>query len=213
MPMLEMFVPYTMVTIIRFGQWDEMLKEPKPEANLKIKAAYWHFGRGMAYAGTKQIANAEGELKALQTVINGIPADTPLGNNVAINVLAVAERMLTGKIAFVKGDQKSALEILAKAVEAEDAVNYNEPSDWDIPVRELLGAALLMSGNNVEAEKVFRAEIARHQRNGRGLFGLAESLKRQGKTSSAQMVQREFELAWANADTKLTVAGLAGMKE
>ena len=79
-------------------------------------------------------------------------------------------------------------------------------------MRELLGGVLLLSGNNAEAEKVFRAEIAKHQRNGRGLFGLAESLKRQSKDASAQMVQREFELAWANADTKLTVAGLAGMK-
>jgi hypothetical protein len=40
-----------------------------------------------------------------------------------------------------------------------------------------------------------------------------KSLKRQGKDTSAQMVQREFEQAWATADTKLTVAGLVGMKE
>jgi len=213
MPMLEMFVPYTMVTLVRFGQWDEILKTPKPASSLKITTAFWHFGRGMAYAGMKQPNDAENELKAFQVLVKSIPADTPYGNNVAVNVLGVAQSMLDDKIALSKGDKKSAYEILAKAVEAEDAVNYNEPPDWDLPVRELLGGALLLNGDNVEAEKVFRAEIARHQRNGRGLFGLAESLKRQGKGSSAQMVQREFELAWANADTKLTVAGLAGMKE
>ena len=178
-----------------------------------IKTAYWHFGRGMAYAGTKQTANAESELKELQAVIKTIPADTPLGNNVAIDVLAVAEKALTGKIAFAKGDHKTAYELLAKAVEAEDMVNYNEPPDWDLPVRELLGAALLMNGDNVAAENVFRAEIAKHQRNGRALFGLAESLRRQGKATSAAMVQREFDLAWETADTKLTVAGLAGIRQ
>jgi len=98
-------------------------------------------------------------------------------------------------------------------VEADDAVHYNEPADWDLPVREIFGAVLLLNGDNAEAEKVFRAEIAKHQRNGRALYGLAESLRRQGKETSAQMVQREFEQAWATADTKLTVRNLAGLKE
>ena len=100
---------------------------------------------------------------------------------------------------------------MRKAVEAEDAVSYNEPADWDLPTRELLGGALLMNGDYAEAEKVFRAEIAKHQRNGRALFGLVESLKRQRKDSSAQMVQREFEKAWETADTKLSVEQLSGM--
>ncbi|HVF29167.1 MAG TPA: alpha/beta hydrolase, partial [Pyrinomonadaceae bacterium] len=38
----------------------------------------------------------------------------------------------------------------------------------------------------------------------------AESLKRQGKTTSAQMVEREFEKAWEKADTKLRVEDIAG---
>lgn len=213
MPMLEMFVPYTMVTLVRFGQWDEVLKTPKPPSNLKIKTAVWHFGRGMAYAGTRRPTDADKELKDLQELAKSIPAETPWGNSAAVNVLAVANQMLSAKIALAKGDKKAAFEMFAKAVTAEDAVNYNEPQDWDLPVREVFGAALLLHNENVEAEKVFRAEIARHQRNGRGLFGLAESLRRQGKTTAAQMVQREYEVAWANADTKLTVAGLAGIKE
>jgi len=70
---------------------------------------------------------------------------------------------------------------------------------------------LLLNGDNAEAETVFRAEIAKHRRNGRALFGLVESLKRQNKTSAAQMVQREFEKAWEGADTKLRVEDLAGL--
>ncbi len=78
-------------------------------------------------------------------------------------------------------------------------------------MRELLGGALIVNGNYVEAEKVFRAELTRHRRNGRALFGLWESLKRQGKDSSAQMVQREFEKAWETADTKLRIDDLGGL--
>ena len=106
---------------------------------------------------------------------------------------------------------KAGLEILNRAVIAEDATHYNEPSDWDLPVRELLGGALLLNQDYANAEKVFRAEIEKHQRNGRALFGLSESLKSQGKNTSAQMVWTEFEKAWQTADTKLTVAELAGV--
>ena len=213
MPMLEMFMPYASVTLVRFRRWDEILKSPAPDREMKITAAFWHFGRGMADAATGKVANAEAELKALQETAKTVPADAPFGNSVARDVLKVAEYLLTGEIALARGDKKMAVELLRKAVEAEDAVGYNEPPDWDLPVREWLGGALLVSGDDAEAEKVFRAEIAKHPRNGRALFGLLESLKRQGKNSSAQMVQREFDKAWANADTKLTVKDLFGVAD
>jgi pimeloyl-ACP methyl ester carboxylesterase len=210
MPMLEMFTPYAMVTLVRFKQWDEVLKTPKPDSELKITTAFWHFARGMAYAGTNRIADASAEFKAFQSVAATVPADAGFGNSAARDVLKVAEQMLAGKIAFAQGDKKAAIELLKKAVEAEDSVSYNEPPDWDLPVRELLGGVLLVYGDYVEAEKVFRAELAKHQRNGRALFGLSESLKRQGRDSAAQMVQREFEKAWGTADTKLSIESLSG---
>jgi Flp pilus assembly protein TadD len=80
-----------------------------------------------------------------------------------------------------------------------------------MPVREVLGGALLANGDYAAAEKVFRAEILRQPRNGRALFGLAESLRKQGKDGAAKSVQVEFEKAWQHADTKLTVASLAGL--
>ena len=213
MAMLEMFVPYPLVTQVRFAKWEEILQVPKPEANLKITTAFWHFARGMAYSGIKDVTKAEAELKAFQSVAKEIKPDGPFGNNVVGDVLRVADQTLQAKLAFVKGDKKLANEMFVKAVEADDAIHYNEPPDWDLPVREIYGGVLLLNGENTEAEKVFRAEIKKHLRNGRALFGLAESLKRQGKESSASMVQREFQRAWSNADTKLTVNTLVGINE
>jgi hypothetical protein len=46
MPMLEMFRPYSIVALVRFGKWDEILKEPKPNSSLKITTGFWHFARG-----------------------------------------------------------------------------------------------------------------------------------------------------------------------
>jgi pimeloyl-ACP methyl ester carboxylesterase len=205
MPMLEMFMPYSTVAQVRFHKWDEILKSPAPDRGLKITNAFWHFARGMAYARKGQIANAEAELKTLIAGLQSIPEDAPLGNSTARGVLQVAEYLLGGNIAFARGDKKTALDLLHKGVEAEDKVSYNEPPDWDLPVREWLGGALLTSGDNEQAEKVFRAELAKHARNGRALFGLYESLKRQGKHSSGQMVKREFDKAWEKADTKLSI--------
>ena len=212
MPMLEMFVPYPKVSLVRFARWTEVLNEPKPEPELKITTGFWHFARGSAYAATNQIPKAEAELTALQALIKTIPADAPLGNTGAVKVLTVADLALAGKIAYARGDKEAAFNLLTKAVAAEDATSYNEPADWDLPVREFLGGALLANGDYARAESVFREEIARRPRNGRALFGLAESLRKQGKTSSAQMVQNEFEAAWQQADTKLSVESLIGVQ-
>ncbi|HEU4508193.1 MAG TPA: alpha/beta fold hydrolase, partial [Pyrinomonadaceae bacterium] len=211
MPMLEMFRPYPIVSQVRFGRWDDILKEPKPDASLKITTAFWHFARGSAYAASKQTAQAEAELAALRSISASIPKDAPFGNTGAIGVVKVAEHTLEGKVAYARGDKQAAFTALNKAVAAEDATGYNEPADWDMPVREVLGGLLLASGDHATAEKVFRVEIEKRPRNGRALFGLAESLRGQGKDIASRMVQAEFEKAWANADTKLTVNSLAGI--
>ncbi len=209
MPMLEMFLPYTSVSMIRFGKWDEILKEPKPDASLKITTAFWHFARGSAYAAAKDTAKADAELAALRAVDKTLTEER-LFNNPAVNVLKVAELALEGKIALARGDKQAAFDLLTKAVAAEDATDYAEPADWDLPTREVLGGALLANGDYKAAEKVFRDEILRRPRNGRALFGLAESLRKQDKDGAAKSVQGEFEKAWQHADTKLTVSGLAG---
>jgi tetratricopeptide (TPR) repeat protein len=212
MPMLEMFYPYSLVSLTRFGKWNEILKEPKPDASLKITTGFWHFARGSAYAAAKQTANAETELAALRAVDKSLPAEARLFNNAALDVMKVAELALEGKIALARGDKQAAFDLLNKAIAAEDATDYAEPADWDLPVREVLGGALLANGDYAAAEKVFRAEIQRRPRNGRALFGLAESLRKQRKDSAANMVQGEFEKAWQYADTKLSVSSLAGVE-
>jgi hypothetical protein len=130
------------------------------------------------------------------------------GFNKAADVLRVAEHLMNARIALAKNDKRSCIEILRKAVQLEDALNYDEPEDWYIPVRETLGGVLLLNGEPQEAEKVFRAEMEKHRRNGRALFGLIESLKAQGKTRDAAFVQREFEVSWKNADTRLRLEDL-----
>ena len=91
---------------------------------------------------------------------------------------------------------------------ASDKIAYDEPPVFFYPVRESLGAALLQSGNAADAERVFREDLVKHPRNARSLFGLYESLAKQGKATDAAWVKRAFDEAWKDADTQLTIEAL-----
>jgi tetratricopeptide (TPR) repeat protein len=202
-PPLEMFMPYPIIVNVRFHKWDHILAFPRPADHMLITTAHWHFARGMAFAETGRPAEAEKELAAMRETAGRIPATAALFTNPVSAVLKVADDMLAGTIAESRDDLKGAIGFLRSALESEAKINYAEPPDWDLPIREWLGRALLRDGSFAEAEQVFRYEIQRSPRSGRSLFGLAEALRKQEKVSSARFVHLEFERAWASADTKL----------
>lgn len=208
MPMLEGFMPYPMVTLVRFRKWEVILREPVPAAGMNITAAFYHFARGVAFAERGAPADAEKELAALREKLKVVPPDAPWGNSTAHMVLKVAEELLAGEVSLARGDGPAAIKSLRSAVDAEDLVNYAEPPDWDLPAREWLGRALLTAGRYDEAEMVYRAELAKHPRNGRALFGLVEALKKQKKDKDVRNLQTEFQQAWTKADTPLVVSDL-----
>ncbi len=208
LPLLDAFMPTPTLIMVRFRRWDDILKSPAPDQKLTAATALWHFGRAMAYASTGKLDIAEKERSIVVSTAKALPADRMYGFNTARSVFGVAENIMSARIALAKSDKRAAIEFLKKALVIEDSLNYDEPEDWYIPVRESLGAALILNGDYVEAEKVFRAELEKHRRNGRALFGLLESLKAQGKKHAAEFVLREFEAAWKNADTKLRIEDL-----
>jgi tetratricopeptide (TPR) repeat protein len=212
MPMLEMFLPYELVTYVRFSKFDEIMKFPQPVPDAKVTNAYWHFARGIASVETGKIPDAKRELASLREIMKTTPFEQPIGNSLAQNVYKVADLMLTGEIAGALGDSTTAIDSLRKAVDAADLVNYNEPPDFDIPVREWLGRELLRAGKFADAEAVYRSELEKHPQSGRALFGLAEALDKQGKKTSADIVRQQYQEAWKDADTRLTVAELYGNK-
>jgi tetratricopeptide (TPR) repeat protein len=82
-------------------------------------------------------------------------------------------------------------------------LDYTEPPPWYFPVRQALGAVLLDAGRVGEAEQVYRTDLKQNPRNGWSLFGMAESLRRQGRRDEAAFVERGFSEAWARADVAL----------
>ncbi len=207
-PMAEWFVPTRTHVLVRFRRWPEILKLKEPDPNLHLAHSFWLFARGMAFSATGQPDKAVPDRAALAAEAKTIPAETMLGFNSVRQLLELAGLMLDGSIARTRHDYTQSEELLTKAAEAEDALNYDEPPDWYIPPRESLGAVLFADGKRAEAEAVFRAELKSHAKNPRALFGLAECLTAQGKTEEAAKVRAEFEAGWKYADTKLKMADL-----
>jgi tetratricopeptide (TPR) repeat protein len=77
-----------------------------------------------------------------------------------------------------------------------------EPPPWYYPVRQSLGAVLLEAGRAKEAEAVYREDLKRYPENGWSLFGLAKSLRAQGRAADAVKVEHRFRRAWAQADVQ-----------
>jgi tetratricopeptide (TPR) repeat protein len=210
MPMAETYVPYPIFMLVRFHRWDDILTLPAPNPGMAMTNAFWHFARGSAFAAKRQIANAEAERQILATARKETPADVEFSFffNKAQSFLDLAENILDARIAAAKRDHTQAISYWGKAVEVQDKLYYGEPPEWFYPVRESLGGALLLSGQPERAEAVFRADLEQYPRNPRSLFGLLNALEAQKKHDAAEEVRREFEAAWKNADTTLTLKDL-----
>jgi tetratricopeptide (TPR) repeat protein len=190
--------------LIRFGLWDEILAEPDHPEFEVFTRAFRHAARGIAYAAKGDTKSARTEQSAFLEAAKLIPAENKLLNNSCASVLKVVTPMLNGEILVREGDLDGGLAQLREAVAAEDALNYDEPPGWILPVRHSLGANLMQAGRYAEAEQVYRADLAHLPENGWSLYGLARCLQLQGKRNEATAVEARFQKIWANADMQIT---------
>lgn len=193
-PELQPLVPYLHLVQASFGRWDDVLAAPVPPADLLVSNGLAHYARGLAFAATRRPGEADSALAAVREAAaktNAQPAKT---------VLSIAEHALAGEIARARGDLPAAIAAMEAAVRLEDGLTYMEPPYWHMPVRHLLGAALLEAGRPVDAERVYREDLKRFPENGWSLNGLAKSLSAQGKRTEAAEVEARFAKAWPQAD-------------
>jgi tetratricopeptide (TPR) repeat protein len=208
MPMGEFLFPRPVLVDVRFQRWAEVLKATEPPESLPTSRAIWRYARGVAFAAKGDAAAAAKERAAFDEEAGKVSDDAVWSLNSSKAVLAVARASLDARIAAAKKDRQAAITAWQAAVEAQDALAYDEPPPWYYPVRESLGAALLLDGQKAEAEKVFRADLERHPRNPRSLFGLWETLKAQKKTADAEWVRRAFQDAWKNSEVEVRMEDL-----
>ncbi len=205
MPMLEPFAAKTLFVLLRFARWDEVLALPTPDPKHLLLTALSHFGRGVAEAARGNAADAERERAAYLAARSAVPADSDWGYNKARNMFAITDAVLDAWTARAAHDDEHAIAAWQRAVNAEDAISYNEPADWFYPTRESLGAALLRAHRGDEAIRVFRDDLARNPRNGRSLFGLWQT-QIAAKDPAASATQKQFKEAWKQADVSLRIS-------
>lgn len=211
MPPLEGFMTVPLAVDVRFHRWAEVLQTRQPDPAMKTTTVFWHFSRGMALTATGKVEEGEAELKIVSEAAASTPPDVVFAmpaNNKAKDIMKIAMDVLGARIAMARKDSPRAIAKLTEAVAVQDSLKYGEPPDWFFPVRESLGAALLMSGDAAGAEKVFRADLDRNPRNPRSLFGLIETLKAQGKNYDAGFVQKQFDASWKGESSTLRIDDL-----
>jgi len=211
MPPLEGFMTIPLAVEVRFHKWDSILATKQPDPEMKITTVFWHFARGMALAGKGKAAEAEAEYKIVADAEKATPEDMVFAmpvNNKAKDIMKIAENVLGAKVAMAKKDTDGAIAMLQEAVAVQDTLKYGEPPDWFFPVRESLGAALLMKGDKATAEKTFRDDLERNPRNPRSLFGLQQTLEKQGRSYDAGFIEEQFNTSWKGGANQLKMEDL-----
>lgn len=198
------FTIFVNKALMRFGRWEEILREPAPPEGLPLAKAFWHYTRAAALTALDRMPEARAEQAAFVQAANAVPDTAFFGNNASRDLVAIARLVLEGEIAAQAGDLDTAIAQLREAVEKEDRLRYDEPPDWIQPVRHTLGAVLLRAGQPAEAEQVYRDDLSRLPENGWSLMGLRDALQRQGKLAEAKQVHTRFRKAWKAADVQPT---------
>ena len=205
-PTIQFFRTVPMLSLVRFARWEEILVEPEPYEPFAFARAIWHYGRGVAHAALGDPEAALIELAAIEQLEPEV--DEIFMGNVypARDLLGIAKALLAGEIAYRAGDAASAVLAFEEAVALQDALPYTEPPFWYYPTRQSLGAALLASDRAAEAQAVFEKDLEQYPMNGWSMFGLAESLRRQGDKAGAEQAMARFETVWQFADVSLATS-------
>jgi tetratricopeptide (TPR) repeat protein len=195
-----------MEVMVRFGMWDQVLAEPDNYPDyMPGTRAFHHAARAIAYAAKGETENARKEQAIFAQKAKLVPKEEVFSNSPTESILAVATHMVEGEILVRENKLDAGIAELREAIKLEDALHYDEPPGWMIPVRHSLGAALMQNGRYAEAEQVYREDLKRLPGNGWSLYGLASSLRAQNKnTEEAAATNAKFKKLWARADTKIT---------
>jgi tetratricopeptide (TPR) repeat protein len=204
--LVEAFGAVPMEVMMRFGKWDDILAEPDNYPDyMPFARAFHHGARAIAFAAKSDTGNARKEQLIFRELVQHVPKETAVSNNTAESIIALANHMIEGELLIAEGKLNPGLDELRAALTLEDALKYDEPPSWMIPLRHTIGANLLAARRFAEAEQVYRVDLKRLPENGWSLLGLSQALAAQQKEGGElQSIRARFEKIWAKADVKIT---------
>jgi tetratricopeptide (TPR) repeat protein len=203
-----------MHVFIRFGKWDDIVASPLPrDPQLYcVTTALLHYAKAVAHAVSFKVPLAEKHAALFEEARARVPETRYLFNNTAVDILAVAAKMMWGEIEYRKLNFDKAFGNLRKSVELYDNMRYDEPWGWMQPPRHALGALLLEQKQVKEAEAVYRADLGlddslsrscQHPDNIWSLTGFHECLVKLGKQEEAFIIKQRLDIAAARADVQV----------
>jgi tetratricopeptide (TPR) repeat protein len=216
---IEGYLSMKQHVLVRFGKWREIIAQdmPKDPALYCATTAMMLYAKGIAHSVLGEIPEAEKTRAAFRAARARVPDTRRVHNNKVIDLLAIADEMLTGELEYRRGKFDLAFGHLRRSVELEDALPYDEPWGWMQPARHALGALLLEQGRLEEAEAVYRADLGfdgslsracQHPDNVWSLHGLHECLTRRGDKIEAPLIKARLDLAQARADVPVRASCL-----
>ncbi len=194
--LIEGIMPTTYHVMIRFGKWEDVLREPAPPAKRPVWLAVHHYARGIALSALGRTDEARQEIERFNAQVENVPQEWWIFSNKVHDVLPIAHAMLEGELAFREGRLDDAWAALRRGIAAEDRLVYDEPPGWMLPVRHAMGALLMSAGEYAAAEQLYREDQVDHPGNGWSLIGLEQALSAQGRHQEAGAFALRLEDAW-----------------
>jgi tetratricopeptide (TPR) repeat protein len=193
----------------QFSDAKTILGLADPGVEFPYVRAMWHYARGvgMANAGDVTAAQAEADAIAKLELANDF-GNLDAGGVPARQVLQVAQNVVRARIAQANKDSAGAISHFQAAVGLADSFAYSEPPYWYYPIRQSLGAALLLDGDLDNAERVLRESLVSSPNNGWALYGLMKVYEQRGDRANARAAKQLLDKAWMGEMRTLDLARL-----
>jgi tetratricopeptide (TPR) repeat protein len=193
----------------QFGDAASIMKLPEPEKGLPYVQTAWRYARGVALAQQKDVPGATREFEEIERILKTADYQPFEAANIpAAQVTQIAAHVLRARIALAGNDYGKAIPELEAAVKLQDGLPYMEPAYWYYPVRQTLGAVLLMKGDFQAARDAFGESLARTPNNAWALYGLNQAYARDGRKREAAAVEDRFRKAWTGGKAPVELSRL-----
>lgn len=193
----------------QFSDLPTVLSLADPGDKLPYNQVAWRYARGVAFAQSGNVEAARGQVEAIEQLIAktdysaftawGIPAK---------DVARIAAHVVRARIAQNTKDLDGAVKELQAAAAIQDSLPYTEPPYWYYPVRQTLGAMLLLKGDARAARDAFRESLSKTPNNAWSLYGLKTTFERQGMKAEAAEAEKYLARAWSGDRKRLDLQKL-----
>ncbi|KAJ5291017.1 hypothetical protein N7478_000268 [Penicillium angulare] len=212
---MEFFKAVRVHVLIRFGMWEEIKSlDPLEDKELYcVTNVMRHYGKGIAYAATAQLEEADKERELFKAASKLVPPTRLDFPNKITDILKVASAMLDGEIEYRRANYETAFDRLRDAIKFEDALPFAEPWGWMLPARHAYAALSLEQGKVEQAALAYAEDLGlvttpnrshQHPNNVWALHGYHECLRILGRDAEADIIKKQLSLALAEADVEIT---------